>query len=81
MARMLSRADLRDRKGIRYSRQHIHRLVRRGLFPRPIKMGAGSGTNAWIEDEIDDYLRDRVAERDAKHTQKENSAAVAEASA
>ncbi len=76
--RMLGYADLRDR-GIPYSRQHIHRLVRRGLFPPPAKIGGGS--NAWLESEIDDYLRDRVAERDAKRARKENSAAVAEASA
>jgi prophage regulatory protein len=63
MARMLNHADLRDR-GIPYSRQHIHRLIRRGLFPRPVKLGAGS--NAWVEAEIDRYLADRIAVRDAQ---------------
>jgi prophage regulatory protein len=60
---VLSHEDLRDR-GIKYSRQHIHRLIKRGLFPRPVKIGAG--TNAWLENEIDQYLQDRSAERDAK---------------
>ena len=64
MARMLSHADLRDR-GIRYSKQHIHRLIKRGLFPRPVKLGAG-GTNAWLEREIDQYLEDRITARDAQ---------------
>jgi prophage regulatory protein len=63
MARMLSHADLHDR-GIKYSRQHLYRLINRELFPRPVKLGAGS--NAWLESEIDEYLRDRVAERDRK---------------
>jgi prophage regulatory protein len=65
MARMLSHADLQDR-GIKYSRQHIHRLVKRGLFPRPVKLGGG--TNAWPENEIDQYLEERIAARDAQAT-------------
>jgi prophage regulatory protein len=65
MARMLSHTDLQDR-GIKYSRQHILRLVKRGLFPRPVKLGAG--TNAWPENEIDDYLKERIAARDAQAT-------------
>jgi prophage regulatory protein len=63
VARVLSHGDLRDR-GIKYSRQHIHRLIKRGLFPRPVKIGAGS--NAWLENEIEQYLQDRIAERDAE---------------
>ena len=63
MVRVLSDEDLRDR-GIKYSRQHRHRLIKRGLFPRPVKMGGG--TNAWLENEIDQYLQDRIADRDAK---------------
>lgn len=60
--RMLSPTDLRD-KGIPWTRQHIHRLIRKGEFPRPVKLGAGS--NAWIESEIDAWLRARVEQRDA----------------
>ncbi len=63
MARLLSYADLRDR-GIKYSKQHLNRLMKRGLFPRPVKLGAG-GINTWLEHEIDRHLEDRIAARDA----------------
>jgi predicted DNA-binding transcriptional regulator AlpA len=66
MARMLSHEDLRER-GTKYSRQHIQRPIERGLFPRPVKLGAG-GTNAWPENEIDQYIEDRIAARDAEPT-------------
>lgn len=49
-------------KGILFSRQHISRLVRENKFPRPIKVGCN--TNAWLESEIDAYIRRRVEERD-----------------
>jgi prophage regulatory protein len=63
MARVLSHADLRDR-GIKYSKQHLNRLMKRGLFPRPVKLGSG-GINTWLEYEIDRYLEDRIKARDA----------------
>jgi prophage regulatory protein len=62
--RFLYPEDLRAR-GILYSRQHLHRLIKAGIFPAPIKPGSG-GHNAWVEDEIDAYQKARVAERDAK---------------
>jgi prophage regulatory protein len=64
MARMLSYADLRDR-GINYSKMHLSRLWKRGLFPRPVKLGAG-GINAWLEHEIDQYLEDCIKARDVR---------------
>jgi prophage regulatory protein len=45
--------DLRDR-GIPWSRQHIHRLVKAGKFPAPFKLG--ENTNAWFENVIDQHL-------------------------
>jgi prophage regulatory protein len=53
--------DLR-KKGIPFTRQHIHKLIRNKRFPRPIKIGGG--TNAWPEQEIDNYLEDCIAKRD-----------------
>jgi prophage regulatory protein len=47
--KMLSLRDLRDR-GIPFTRQHIHRLIKQGKFPAPAKLG--ENTNAWIEPEI-----------------------------
>jgi predicted DNA-binding transcriptional regulator AlpA len=43
--RVLSLAELKTVKGIRFSRQHLHRLIASGDFPRPVKLGANS--NAW----------------------------------
>jgi prophage regulatory protein len=56
--------DLRNKKGIAWSRQHVFRMVRMGRFPAPVKLG--EATNAWVEAEIDDWLEARVAERDGK---------------
>ncbi len=60
--RMLDLSDLRA-KGIKFSRQHIRRLIVAGKFPKPAKLG--ENTNAWPEAEIEQYLKDRIAERDA----------------
>lgn len=61
--KVLSFRDLRDR-GIPFTRQHIHKLVKRGEFPSPFKIGAN--TNAWNDSEIDQYLKDRFAKRQTK---------------
>jgi predicted DNA-binding transcriptional regulator AlpA len=61
--RFLSAKDLQDR-GITFSRQHRHRLIKQGKFPRPVKIGAN--TNAWPEPEIDAYQEDCIRKRDAK---------------
>jgi prophage regulatory protein len=60
--KVLGDEGLRE-KGISFSRQHRQRLIKAGKFPAPIKIG--SNTNAWVEPEIDEYLKDRIAERDA----------------
>jgi prophage regulatory protein len=59
--RVLSYPDLRDRKGIAWSRAHVYRQVNAGKFPKPVKLG--EGTTAWIEEEIDAWLDERIAER------------------
>lgn len=69
--KLLDRADLADR-GIKYSRQHIFRLVRTGTFPKPVRLGGG-GRVAWLENEIDDWIAACVTERDAEA---ENDAAA-----
>jgi prophage regulatory protein len=61
--RILSLNDLRE-LGIYYSRVHIHRLVKAGKFPAPIKVG--QNRIGWVESEIDEWLNAKIAERDAK---------------
>ena len=60
--RVLSYPDLRDRKGIAWSRAHVYRMVNAGKFPRPIKLG--EATTAWLEEEVDGCLAERAADRD-----------------
>ena len=69
--RMLDLSDLWE-MGIKFTPQHLNRLVRAGRFPAPVKLGANqargcrrSGRNAWPTPEIEKYLADRIKERDA----------------
>jgi prophage regulatory protein len=59
--RVLGFLDLKQ-KGIRFSRQWIAKLVARGKFPAPIKLGEQSV--AFVEAEIDEWLAARIRERD-----------------
>jgi predicted DNA-binding transcriptional regulator AlpA len=58
--RLLSYSELVTR-GIRYTRQHLHRLEASNKFPKRVKIGEHS--IAWVESEIDEYLEKRIAER------------------
>jgi prophage regulatory protein len=58
--KVLAFKDLRE-KGIPFCRQYIHKLVRQGDFPQPIKLG--SKTNGWVETEINQYIEERLSRR------------------
>ena len=49
-------------KGIKFSDTHIWRLIRTGDFPKPVKIG---NRNHWVEAEIDEYVADKLAQRDS----------------
>jgi len=49
--------------GIRWTRQHINRLERRGEFPKKVKVGPN--TSDWVADEIVDWCAAKVRARDA----------------
>jgi prophage regulatory protein len=51
-------------KGHPYTRSHTRRLIEKGLFPRPIHLGPGR--IAWLEHEIDEWINERAAARDAE---------------
>jgi prophage regulatory protein len=61
MTQLLSYEDLKAR-GVDYSKSQLYRLWHAGKFPRPIKLSAVR--QAWCADEIDAWIRARVAERD-----------------
>ena len=62
MRRLLSLPDL-EAKGVSYSRAHIDRLREAQRFPAPIILG--ENRNAWVEEEIDQWIEARIAERDS----------------
>ena len=65
--RLLDREGLRLEKGIKYGPVHLWRLWNAGKFPKPLKIGIGAGArNCWPEDEIDVWIAERIAARDAK---------------
>ena len=47
-----------------YTRTHVTRLEKAGLFPRRVKLGAGRV--GWVEEEIDAWIESRIAERDGQ---------------
>ena len=53
--------DALAEKGIKFSDTHIWRLIRSGDFPKPVKIG---NRNHWIETEIDQYITDKLAQRE-----------------
>ena len=65
--KLLRLPDLR-RRGITWSRQHIDRQIKKKRFPKPVKVG--ENTNAWIDSEIDDWLKALMAEREQESVQK-----------
>jgi len=64
--RILRQRHVCERVG--YSPMHIWRLEKAGRFPRRLKLGPNSV--GWLAEEIDDWIKARVAERDAKLTEK-----------
>ena len=61
---LLSYADLKKR-GVPYTETHLHRLMKAGTFPEPVKLGqARNSRKAWLEQEIDDWMAARIAKRD-----------------
>lgn len=54
--------DLKEQKGIPYSRVHLWRMIKAKQFPAPVPLSPGR--KAWLDDEIDDWIRSRAAARD-----------------
>jgi len=60
--RILTGPDLRERKGIRYSRQHRNRKIKTGEFPPPDGRLTDHPQSPpfWFETTIDRYIRGRA---------------------
>ncbi len=51
--RVVSLEELHDRFGISYSRQHLHRRMQDGTFPKAVKLGSGKfARRVWLEDDV-----------------------------
>jgi prophage regulatory protein len=60
---IVSKKELRTVCGIPYSPQHIARLEAAGKFPKRIQLG--QNRVAWLLSEIEEWLTERIAKRDA----------------
>lgn len=60
--KILSFSDLTGR-GINFSRVHIGRLENAGRFPKHVNLG--DKRIGWVEDEVEAWLKERVAARPA----------------
>ena len=54
----------RDLPAAGLKRTQISELIKRGEFPRPIKLSDGGRAKAWLEDELLLWQRQRLASRD-----------------
>ena len=55
---LLRLQQVMDRTGL--GRSSIYAMARKGEFPKPIKIGLRS--SAWLENEIRDWVRDKILE-------------------
>lgn len=59
--KLLSKQAVREK--CLYSPAHIARLEKDNKFPKRVRLGMGRV--GWLESEVEDWLKARVAERDA----------------
>jgi prophage regulatory protein len=59
--KVLSKQQVREK--VLYSPAHIARLEAAGQFPKRIRLG--TARVGWIEAEVDEWLHQRISERDA----------------
>jgi prophage regulatory protein len=65
--KLLGFSDLKDKKGINWSRVHVSRLEKAAKFPKHVNLAPQS--IGWIEEEIDAWIEARAAERSEKPAQ------------
>ena len=45
-------------------RSTVYELINRGEFPKPIKVYPGARLNAWLSEEVDGFIAERIADRE-----------------
>ena len=59
--KFLSYFELKSVKGIPYTRRHLRDLCENDKFPKPVPIS--SARIGWIEEEVDAWLAQKVAQR------------------
>jgi prophage regulatory protein len=65
--KLIPYSDLKEKKGIKYSRVHVSRLEKADKFPKHVNLGPQS--IGWLESEVDDWIAAKAAERSEKPAQ------------
>ena len=60
--KLVSKKELKTVYGVPYSFAHIARLEAAGLFPKQVRLGACRV--AWIAEEVQNWIDERIANRD-----------------
>jgi prophage regulatory protein len=63
MSKLLNKKQLKEIIG--YSYQHIDRLEKARRFPLRVKPFGLNGRAFWVEQEIDDWIQQKIEERDS----------------
>jgi prophage regulatory protein len=63
--KLVSKKELKSVFGVPYSFAHIARLEAAGLFPKRLRLGACRV--AWLSEEVQARIDERVANRDNAH--------------
>jgi prophage regulatory protein len=61
--RFLRFSQLKSEKGIPWSRMHVDRLEKERKFPKRVQLG--ESTVVWVEAEVDAFVAEKVAARQA----------------
>jgi prophage regulatory protein len=63
--KLVTKKELRTIFGVPYSFAHIARLEAAGQFPKRVRLGACRV--AWVSDEVEAWVDERIALRDSAH--------------
>ncbi|MEM6899520.1 MAG: AlpA family phage regulatory protein [Pseudomonadota bacterium] len=51
-------------EAVPFGKSKLYELVKAGAFPAPLKISPGR--SAWVRSEIDDWISERITERDCE---------------
>ncbi len=61
--KLLTKKQLKEK--VAYAYQTIDRLEKAGLFPRRVKPFGRNGRAFWLEEEVNDWIQQKILERDS----------------